>query len=71
MPESNTTLTYLSILRELEKEVAKLAGKEAPSAGAILTRTNALFAGTVGGLLSFATSKIADGKKGIAKKLGV
>ena len=71
MPESNTDFTYLSVLRELEKEVAQLAGKDPTDPGASLTRTNAWFKGTVGGLLSFATSKIADGKKGIAKKLGV
>jgi len=43
MPESNTDFTYLSVLRELEKEVAKLAGKEAPEAGAELTRANTWF----------------------------
>lgn len=71
MPESNTDLTYLSVLRELEKEVARLAGKEAADPGATLTRTNNWFKGTVGGLLSFATNRIAGGSKDIAKKLGV
>jgi len=71
MPESNTDFTYLSVLRELEKEVAQLAGKDPTEPGASLTRTNAWFKGTVGGLLSFATSKIAGGSKVIAKRLGV
>jgi hypothetical protein len=71
MPESNTDFTYLSILRELEKEVAQLAGKDPTDPGASLTRTNAWFKGPVGGLLSFATSKIAGGSKVIAKSLGV
>lgn len=71
MPDSNTDFTYLSILRELEKEVASLAQKVATDPGASLTRANALFKGTVGGLLHFATSKIATGSKDIAKKLGV
>ena len=71
MPESNTDFTYLSVLRELEKEVAQLAGKDATDPGASLTRTNAWFKGTVGGLLSFATGKIAGGSKVIAKSLGV
>jgi len=71
MPESNTDFTYLSVLRELEKEVAQLAGKDPTDPGASLTRTNAWFKGTVGGLLSFATNKIAGGSKVIAKSLGV
>ena len=71
MPESNTDFTYLSVLRELEKEVAQLAGKEATDPGASLTRTNAWFKGTVGGLLYFATGKLAGGSKVIAKSLGV
>lgn len=71
MPESNTDFTYLSVLRELEKEVAQLAGKDPTDPGASLTRTNAWFKGTVGGLLSFATSKIAGGSKVIAKSLQV
>lgn len=71
MPESNTDFTYLSVLRELEKEVARLAGKEATKAGADLTRANNWFKGTVGGLLSFATGKIAGGSKVIARSLGV
>ena len=71
MPESNTDFTYLSVLRELEKEVAQHAGKDPTDPGASLTRTNAWFKGTVGGLLSFATSKIAGGSKVIAKSLGV
>lgn len=71
MPESNTDFTYLSILRELEKEVAELAGKNATNPGASLTRTGAWFKGTVGGLLSFATSQIAGGSRDIAKALGV
>lgn len=71
MPESNTDFTYLSVLRELEKEVAPLAGKEATKAGADLTRANNWFKGTVGGLLSFATGKIAGGSNVIAKSLGV
>ena len=71
MPESNTDFTYLSVLRELEKEVAQLAGKDPTDPGASLTRTNAWFKGTVGGLLSFATGKIAGGSRVIAKSLGV
>ena len=71
MPESNTDFTYLSVLRELEKEVAQLAGKDPTDPGASLTRTNAWFKGTVGGLLSFATSKIAGGSKVIGTSLGV
>lgn len=71
MADSNTDLTYVSILRELEKEVAKAAGRDVPKAGADLTRTNAWFKGTVGGLLSFATGRLADGNKSIAKKLDV
>ena len=70
MADSNTDFTYLSVLRELEKEVAKLAGKEAPEAGAELTRANTWFR-EIGGLLSFATGKIASGSKSIAKKLEV
>lgn len=70
MPDRNTDFTYVSVLRELEKEVAACAGKEAPKAGADLTRTNAWFKG-IGNLLSFATSKIAGGGKTIAKKLSV
>ena len=71
MPESNTDFTYLSVLRELEKEVAQLAGKQATKAGADLTRANNWFKGTVGGLLSFATGKIAGGSNVISKSLGV
>ena len=71
MPDSNTDFTYVSVLRELEKEVAACAGKEAPRAGADLTRTNAWFKGTVGGLLSFATDRIANGNRSIARKLDV
>jgi hypothetical protein len=71
MPESNTDFTYLSVLRELEKEVSELAGKNATDPGAGLTRANKWFKGTVGGLLSFATSKIAGGSSDIAKALGV
>lgn len=67
MPESNTDFTYLSVLRELEKEVAQLAGKDATDPGASLTRTNAWFKGTVGGLLSFATGKIAGEAKSSRK----
>jgi hypothetical protein len=71
MADSNTDFTYLSILRELEKEVAEVSGTYAPEAGAELTRSNVWFKDTVGGLLSFATDKIAKGGKNIAKKLYV
>lgn len=71
MPESNTDFTYLSVLRELEKEVAQLAGKSPTKVEASFTHTKNWFKGTVGGLLSFATARIANGSKDIAKALGV
>lgn len=71
MPESNTDFTYLSVLRELEKEVAQLAGKSPAKVEASFTHTKNWFKGTVGGLLSFATARIANGSKDIAKALGV
>lgn len=71
MPESNTDFTYLSVLRELEKEVAQLAGKSPGKVEASFTHTKNWFKGTVGGLLSFATARIANGSKDIAKALGV
>ena len=48
MADSNTDFTYVSILRELEKEVANASGKEAPKVGAELTRANNLLRGTQG-----------------------
>ena len=70
MPESNTDFTYLSVLRELEKEVAQLAGKDPTDPGASLTRTNAWFKGTVGGLLSFATAYLPEGEvAGVIERL--
>lgn len=71
MPDKNTDFTYVSILKELGKEVATAAKKKTHYTGATLTRANLWFKGITGGLILHSINDIAAGKKTISRKLSI